>query len=148
MLAQTVVGTPLFMAPEVLMPMMAEGVSDDDDDEGSGGASTDQENGYGKNGDVWSVGILVAEMLNNGKMPWPTFASAGRAFMHINSAEAGAAGARVAHGVRLRPPLLHARPEAPPDGRGARDGPVAALRPPRVARGTRSPIDELRPHSG
>jgi serine/threonine protein kinase len=71
--AQTVIGTPLFMAPEMIVPMMSEEELADD------------EIGYGKKADVWSLGILTAELLDRGKMPWPNFASAGHAFVHINS---------------------------------------------------------------
>jgi tRNA A-37 threonylcarbamoyl transferase component Bud32 len=71
--AQTMIGTPLFMAPEVLMPMMSEEELAED------------ETGYGMKADIWSLGIMVAEVLNKGLMPWPNFMSPGHAFMHINS---------------------------------------------------------------
>ncbi|CUI15053.1 protein kinase, putative [Bodo saltans] len=64
--AQTMVGTPHFMAPEIL-------VGGDDGFEG----------GYGRRADVWSLGITVVEMMECGKAPWPDFPSTGAAFMHI-----------------------------------------------------------------
>jgi serine/threonine protein kinase len=73
--AKTIVGTPLYMAPEVIAPL----VSDEE--------MPDDEVGYGKKADVWSLGILAAEVLNRGKMPWPDFEGAGDAFMHIAGPE-------------------------------------------------------------
>jgi serine/threonine protein kinase len=75
--AQTVIGTPLFMAPEVIAPVMTDA---DEDDVGD-------EVGYGKKADVWSLGIMAAELLNQGKLPWPHVVGAGHAFMHISSAQ-------------------------------------------------------------
>jgi serine/threonine protein kinase len=73
--AKTMVGTPLFMAPEVIAPSSGDAEQRDDDI------------GYGKKADVWSLGILFGEMLDRGKMPWPKFVGPGHAFMYINSAE-------------------------------------------------------------
>ena len=74
-MANTIVGTPYFMAPEVI----------------AGGSApegeVDSTNGYGTAADVWSLGILAAEMLDCGKPPWPTFANPSLLFMHIYSAE-------------------------------------------------------------
>jgi len=67
--AQTMIGTPYFMAPEILMSGMGES----------------QDAGYGIKADVWSLGITVAEMLNRGVPPWPAFPSPGHAFLHISS---------------------------------------------------------------
>jgi hypothetical protein len=64
--AQTMIGTPYFMAPEILV-----GLGDDSD--GS----------YGRRADIWSLGITVVEMMQCGKPPWPDFPSTGAAFMHI-----------------------------------------------------------------
>ncbi|CUG89623.1 protein kinase, putative [Bodo saltans] len=64
--AQTMIGTPYFMAPEILV-----GLGDDSD--GS----------YGRRADIWSLGITVVEMMECGKAPWPDFPSTGAAFMHI-----------------------------------------------------------------
>ena len=66
--ASTVIGTPYFMAPEVLAPAV-------DDVEGEG---------YGSKADVWSLGITVAELLNRGTAPWPTFTNPGQAFIWIS----------------------------------------------------------------
>jgi serine/threonine protein kinase len=63
------VGTPLFMAPEVMAPAV----------------SRQDQAGYGKKADVWSFGILAAEVLDQGNMPWPDFAGPGQAFVHICS---------------------------------------------------------------
>jgi serine/threonine protein kinase len=71
--AQTMIGTPLFMAPEVIAPAVSEEEMPQD------------EIGYGKKADIWSLGIMCAEILDRGRMPWPNFASPGHAFMYINS---------------------------------------------------------------
>eukprot|EP00662_Eupelagonemidae_sp_cell21_P029867 gene29867-12733_t len=44
----TITGTPLFMAPEVLIHSR-----------------------YGLKADVWSYGCLVAEVIDEGRPPWP-----------------------------------------------------------------------------
>jgi serine/threonine protein kinase len=67
-------GTPLFMAPEVMTEL-----SDEHDD--ASAASV----GYGRKADVWSLGILTAEILDRGQLPWPKFVGAGHAMMHISS---------------------------------------------------------------
>jgi serine/threonine protein kinase len=66
--AQTMIGTPFFMAPEVLLS----------------GEDSDVQ-GYGKRADIWSLGITLLEMLQRGNTPWPPFPSTGAAFMHIAS---------------------------------------------------------------
>ena len=63
--ATTTVGTPYFMAPELIL---------DNDDETIG---------YGTKADIWSIGITVAELLNCGEAPWPKFNNPGQAFFHI-----------------------------------------------------------------
>ena len=68
--AQTMLGTPLFMAPEILV-----------ESEDSG------EIGYGMKADVWSLGITAGELLNRGIPPWPQFSNPGQAFIHIASPE-------------------------------------------------------------
>jgi mitogen-activated protein kinase kinase kinase 1 len=72
--AQTVIGTPLFMAPEIIAPMMVDKEEVHPD-----------EVGYGKKADVWSLGIMAAELLDKGRLPWPNFVGPGHAFMHISS---------------------------------------------------------------
>eukprot|EP00755_Sulcionema_specki_P021887 Sspe_Gene.75175::Locus_46980_Transcript_1_1_Confidence_1.000_Length_1211::g.75175::m.75175/K17533/MAP3K19, YSK4; mitogen-activated protein kinase kinase kinase 19 len=52
--AKTMAGTPLWMAPEVI---------------NSGKAK----NGYTFVADIWSVGIVICELLARGKTPWPVF---------------------------------------------------------------------------
>jgi len=64
--AQTMIGTPFFMAPEIL-------IEQDGCDEVE----------YGVKADVWSLGITVCELMNCGKPPWPAFGNPGQAFMHI-----------------------------------------------------------------
>ena len=56
------VGTPLYMAPEII---------------------TLGEDGYGTKADIWSLGITVGELLDQGNTPWPEFSNPGAAFMHI-----------------------------------------------------------------
>jgi tRNA A-37 threonylcarbamoyl transferase component Bud32 len=73
--ADTVIGTPLFMAPEISAPMMEQLDSRD----------VACAVGYGKKADVWSLGIMAVELLDQGKLPWPNFVGAGHAFMHISS---------------------------------------------------------------
>ena len=60
---ESLVGTPLFMAPELI--------------------ANEGDDGYGRKADIWSLGITVAELLNRGKAPWPSFAHPGEAMMHI-----------------------------------------------------------------
>jgi serine/threonine protein kinase len=69
--AQTMIGTPFFMAPEVLTAGEDDGTP-----------------GYGRRADVWSMGITILEMMNCGTPPWPSFPSTGAAFMHIASPDA------------------------------------------------------------
>jgi len=72
--AHTMIGTPYFMAPEIL----AAGIS----------VSTDSgDTGYGTKADIWSLGITVAELQNQGNPPWPAFPSPGHAFLHIANPE-------------------------------------------------------------
>ncbi|CUG86114.1 protein kinase, putative, partial [Bodo saltans] len=65
--AQTMVGTPFFMAPEILL----------------GGDEGGDTAGYGRRADIWSLGITVLEMMHCGKVPWPDFPSAGAALMYV-----------------------------------------------------------------
>jgi serine/threonine protein kinase len=65
--AQTLIGTPFFMAPEML------------------NAGDGPDDGYGRRADVWSLGITVLEMINMGRVPWPDFPSVNGAIMHIAS---------------------------------------------------------------
>jgi serine/threonine protein kinase len=60
----TMVGTPYWMAPEVIT----------------------REVGYGFKADIWSVGCTVIEMLT-GKPPWPEFESMWAAIYHIANSE-------------------------------------------------------------
>ncbi|KAH9597292.1 Protein kinase domain [Trypanosoma melophagium] len=67
--SRTVIGTPYWMAPEVV------------DVTGEGG-------GYSYKADVWSVGCTVAEMLT-GKPPWPSKVNAPAAIMMIAQSTEG-----------------------------------------------------------
>eukprot|EP01062_Namystynia_karyoxenos_P015666 TRINITY_DN15697_c0_g1_i1.p1 TRINITY_DN15697_c0_g1~~TRINITY_DN15697_c0_g1_i1.p1 ORF type:complete len:592 (+),score=180.33 TRINITY_DN15697_c0_g1_i1:77-1852(+) len=60
--AKSMVGTPYWMAPEVI--------------------TNQQEGGYSYKADVWSIGCTVCEMLT-GKAPWPEFSSMWGAVYHI-----------------------------------------------------------------
>ena len=73
--AQTIVGTPYFMAPETLSMAFSDG---------SGGPQ-----GYGSAVDVWALGITVGEMINRGEPPWPQLSNLPSAFMYIGDAKAG-----------------------------------------------------------
>ncbi len=64
----TIVGTPLWMAPEVVNP---------ESEYASGG--------YNTKADIWSLGITVAELLDQGRPPWPEFTSAWAALFHIGN---------------------------------------------------------------
>lgn len=66
----TIVGTPLWMAPEVVNPAAQAGKP------------------YGTNADVWSLGITVAEIMSRGTPPWPAFESAWQALFHIGDGSA------------------------------------------------------------
>lgn len=66
--AKTIIGTPYFMAPEMLS-----GIEDDSDA------------GYATKVDVWSLGIMVGELMNKGQAPWPAFNNPAQAFLHIAS---------------------------------------------------------------
>ena len=59
---QTVLGTPYFMAPELISLCR-------------GGAAAD----------IWALGITAAELLNCGKLPWPPFGAPYAAFAYIGS---------------------------------------------------------------
>ena len=71
-------GTPYFIAPEVLLGVTAQ----DGDTTLSGKAALAS---YGRKADVWSLGILVCELLDQGRPPWPRFTHAGQALLHISS---------------------------------------------------------------
>ena len=64
---ETMVGTPYWMAPEVI--------------------SVKEGQVYGFASDVWSVGCTVSEMLNRGEPPWPIFPSMWAAIFNIGGAE-------------------------------------------------------------
>lgn len=64
--AQSLVGTPYFIAPEIIM--------------------ADELQGYGPKADIWSLGITTSELLSRGELPWPNFQNPGMAFIHIAEA--------------------------------------------------------------
>eukprot|EP00756_Hemistasia_phaeocysticola_P012653 Hpha_TRINITY_DN15220_c0_g9::TRINITY_DN15220_c0_g9_i1::g.64534::m.64534 len=64
---ETMVGTPYWMAPEVIMAQQD-------------GAS------YGKASDIWSIGCTACEVLNKGLPPWPEFPNMWSAVYHIANA--------------------------------------------------------------
>ena len=71
--AQTMIGTPFFMAPEMLMG-------------GYGDETDDQETLlYGKRADIWSLGIMTLELLERGNMPWPNMNNIGQLILHIST---------------------------------------------------------------
>ena len=79
--ARTLTGTPGFMAPEVCA---AGGSLSGSTASVNGSGNQPAEPGsYGVAADVWSLGILVAEMADGGRMPWPDFASPMHALMHV-----------------------------------------------------------------
>eukprot|EP01060_Flectonema_neradi_P001033 TRINITY_DN10606_c0_g1_i1.p1 TRINITY_DN10606_c0_g1~~TRINITY_DN10606_c0_g1_i1.p1 ORF type:complete len:703 (+),score=136.93 TRINITY_DN10606_c0_g1_i1:183-2111(+) len=63
--ARTMIGTPLWMAPEVIS--------------GSG----EGKDGYGTPADIWSVGCVMVEMINRGAPPWPPFPNNWKAILTI-----------------------------------------------------------------
>ena len=63
--ARTMIGTPLWMAPEVIS--------------GSG----EGKDGYGTPADIWSVGCVMVEMINRGTPPWPPFPNNWKAILTI-----------------------------------------------------------------
>jgi tRNA A-37 threonylcarbamoyl transferase component Bud32 len=79
--AQTMIGTPLFMAPEVCGTDFSEAGSSAPTATTSSNNTT--ERGYGRKADIWSLGITIVELLNRGNPPWPDFPSPGHAFMYI-----------------------------------------------------------------
>ena len=72
--AQTMIGTPYFMAPE----MLTGGCGDDDQDQLL----------YGKRADIWSLGIMTLELLEKGSMPWPNMPNIGMLILHISGDDA------------------------------------------------------------
>ena len=66
------VGTPYWMAPEVVNLATA------DDATGDG-----RRDGYGTKADVWSFGIVACEVLSQGGMPWPSFTTYWEVLVHI-----------------------------------------------------------------
>jgi tRNA A-37 threonylcarbamoyl transferase component Bud32 len=79
--AQTMIGTPLFMAPEVCGTDFSETGSSTPTATTASNNTT--ERGYGRKADIWSLGITIVELLNRGNPPWPDFPSPGHAFMYI-----------------------------------------------------------------
>ena len=71
--AATLIGTPLYMAPELLKGTLM------DDASGTGTVSLEDR----QKADVWSLGITVLEMMNRGDVPWPPFDNVIEAFTHI-----------------------------------------------------------------
>ena len=72
--AQTMIGTPFFMAPEMLV----------------GGCGDDDEEAllYGKRADIWSLGIMTLELLEKGNMPWPNMQNIGQLILYISGDDA------------------------------------------------------------
>ena len=64
----TVVGTPQWMAPEVVNM----------DEEDTGHAV-----GYDSKVDIWSLGITTAEIMSRGELPWPPLATYWEVLLHI-----------------------------------------------------------------
>ena len=63
--AKTLVGTPLWMAPEVICSL------------------DDESDGYGTSADIWSVGCVAVEVLNRGVPPWHPFVNNWSAILTI-----------------------------------------------------------------
>ena len=61
--AKSLVGTPYFIAPEVM--------------------KATKQTPYGPKADIWSFGITISELLSRGQVPWPAFSNPGQAFIHI-----------------------------------------------------------------
>jgi hypothetical protein len=68
--AQTMIGTPYFMAPEMLL---------------GGGDDEDGMLLYGKRADIWSLGIMTLELLEKGSIPWPNMQNLGMLILHIST---------------------------------------------------------------
>ena len=69
-MTSTMIGTPCFMAPEMLSYDAGSGGCDVEDSQSSSAASSSRQI-YGKRADIWSLGIATLELLDGGRMPWP-----------------------------------------------------------------------------
>jgi serine/threonine protein kinase len=94
--AGDIAGTPLWMAPEMINPELREELDaapcDADSPRGDSVAASGRGVGpiggsvaarLGTKADVWSLGITVAELVNQGDPPWPEFDTPWQALLHI-----------------------------------------------------------------
>lgn len=77
----TMVGTPYWMAPEVV------NLTADEEPQSDAGGGKGGKEGYNNRADIWSLGIMACEVLSQGEVPWPSFPTYWEVLMHISQKE-------------------------------------------------------------